>query len=73
MINQIASNGHPQLRTACLILGTRVGAGYLSFSEASEEVEFLVRTNNYLQKGIKGYLTTADWALKEGYHTPKYY
>lgn len=73
MINQIVDGGHPQLRGACLILGTRVGAGYLLRQEAEQEVEYLIRSNSYLQKGIKGYITTSLWAIDEGMKTPKYY
>ena len=73
MINSIVNNGHPQLRSACLILGTRVGAGYIDYSDASAEIEYLIKSNHYLSKGVTGYLTTAQWALKQGVKTPKYY
>jgi len=73
VISGITDNGHPQLRGACLILGTRIGAGYLDFDTAWNEVEYNVRNSSYLAKGVKGYLTTAQWAIDEGYKTPKYY
>lgn len=69
----ISSPGHYQLRSACLILGTRVGAGYVQYDDALREVEYLVRSNGYLSKGVKGYLTTAKWGIEEGRKTPNYY
>lgn len=69
----ISSPGHYKLRSACLIFGTRVGAGYVDVFEAEREIEQLVRQNTYLSKGVSGYLTTAKWALREGVKTPNYY
>ena len=40
---------------------------------AEQEVDNLVKQNSYLSKGLSGYLTTANWALKEGIKTPNYY
>tara|TARA_R110000764_G_scaffold52161_2_gene113605 strand:+ start:2769 stop:3698 length:930 start_codon:yes stop_codon:yes gene_type:complete len=68
-----SSPGHFQLRSSCLILGTRVGAGYLSMSQAEQEVENLIRSNSYLSKGVSGYLQTGIWALEKGALTPKEY
>jgi hypothetical protein len=73
MVNQIVDNGHPQLRSASLILGTRVGAGYVPRFEAEQEAETAIRNSRYLAKGIKGYTTTAKWAIEEGIKTPKFY
>lgn len=73
-INSIVSSpGHYQLRSACLIFGTRCGAGYVDYSDAQREVEELVRSNAYLSKGVEGYLKTALWGLREGFKTPSYY
>lgn len=72
-IESIDSNGHPQVRSAALILGSRVAAGYLSRHEAMMEIESLIRRNNYLQKGVDGYLKTAEWGINEGMKNPKYY
>ena len=73
-INSIVSSpGHYQLRSACLILGTRVGMGYVSMSQAEQEVENLIRSNSYLNKGLKGYIETGFWGLKNGSVTPKEY
>ena len=73
-INSIVSSpGHYQLRSACLIFGTRVGYGYVDHSEAIAEVEALVKANHYLSKGVSGYLKTAHWGVEEGIKTPKGY
>jgi len=68
-----ASPGHYQLRSACLVFGTRVGAGYVDKYNALEEVEHLVGQNAYLSKGLKGYRETAKWGVNEGCKTPNYY
>ena len=72
-INAIGESGHPQLRSACLVLGSRCGAGYLSAGEAMIQAEYLIKSNQYLQKGISGYIATAKWAINQGYGKPKYY
>ena len=72
-INAIGESGHPQLRSACLVLGSRCGAGYLSAGEAMTQAEYLIKSNQYLQKGISGYIATAKWAINQGYGKPKYY
>lgn len=69
----VSAPGHYQLRSACLVFGTRVGAGYVDIFEAERIVEELVRRNRYLSKGVQGYLTTAKWGLREGMKTPNYY
>lgn len=71
--NIIDSPGHSQIRSACLIFGTRVGAGYVDRFDAAKEVEDMVKSNSYLSKGLSGYLTTANWAFNEGIKTPNYY
>lgn len=72
-INNINDNGHPQVRNAALILGSRVGAGYIDLITAQNEIENLIRNNNYLKKGTSGYISTALWGISEGYKNPKYY
>jgi hypothetical protein len=72
-LDAIVDNGHPQLRSACLVLGSRVGAGYLSQSDAETYAEWLIKSNHYLQKGIAGYIDTMRWAIKNGIKNPKYY
>ena len=69
----VDSPGHSQLRSACLVFGTRVGAGYVGMINAEQEIDDLVKQNSYLSKGLSGYLTTANWAFKEGVKTPNYY
>lgn len=72
-INLISNDGHPQVRSASLILGSRVGANYLSQQEAIAEITSLIKQNQYLSKGIKGYLETAEWGISQGINKPKYY
>jgi len=72
-ISRITSNGHPQVRSAALILGSRVGAGYITLSSAESEISLLINQNQYLSKGTKGYLETAFWAIHQGIKNPKYY
>ena len=69
----LASPGHPRVRGACIILGTRVGAGYLDERLARETMEYEIYQNAYLQKGLKGYLKTAEWAFWEGLKQPRFY
>ena len=72
-INSIVDEGHPQVRKAALILGSRVGAGYISLGEAQQLIESLIKSNSYLHKGISGYIKTAMWGISEGMKSPKYY
>ena len=73
-INQIfSSDGHPRLRSACLVLGSRTGAGYLSYTEALTLAENSIRANGYLRKGVENYIKTSKWAITEGFKKPKYY
>lgn len=72
-INDINDSGHPQLRSASLVLGSRVGAGYLAQSDAEQYAEWCIRSNAYLSKGTNGYLKTMRWAIKQGINNPKYY
>jgi hypothetical protein len=72
-INNITDNGHPQVRSASLILGSRVGAGYISQGEAEQLIEHLIRSNSYLQKGIANYIKTSKWGIMNGMNNPKYY
>lgn len=72
-IKGIVDNGHPQVRTASLILGSRVGAGYITRWEAEALMENLIKSNNYLQKNIRGYILTSKWGIKNGINNPKYY
>lgn len=70
LINAIVDNGHPQLLKASLIIGSRVGAGYLSQSDAEEHIFNLIDNNSYLNKNLSGYKKTALWGIKEGIKNP---
>lgn len=72
-IDNIVDAGHPQVRTACLLLGSRAGAGYITKAEAEQFATGLIESNDYLQKNLQGYIDTAMWAIGEGYKSPKYY
>lgn len=69
----VNGDGHPRLRSACLILGSRVAAGYIDQFEALQRAENMIRSNGYLAKGLNGYIKTSKWAINEGMKTPKYY
>lgn len=72
-IRAITADGHPQMRRACLILGSRCGAGYIDAMEAESLAENEIRMNQYLQKDLKNYITTSKWAINEGRKNPKDY
>jgi VirE N-terminal domain len=72
-IINIVDNGHPQLRTACLVLGSRVGAGYISLAEAEQLAKYEASVNGYLNQNLSGYNATIEWAIKEGMKSPKEY
>lgn len=72
-IKNINNNGHPQVRSAALILGSRVAAGYISEINAKSTITELIKINSYLQKGVNGYIKTAEWGILEGMKNPKYY
>ena len=72
-IDNISDNGHPQLRSACLILGSRAGAGYIDINDAINIAIHAVNRNQYLNKNIKGYEETSVWSINQGYLKPKYY
>jgi hypothetical protein len=71
--SNIINNGHPQVVSASLILGSRSGAGYIDKNEAIAILMELIESNNYLQKNCKGYTHTAKWSFENGYKSPKYY
>ena len=72
-IRSIGEDGHPQMRRACLILGSRCGAGYIDGIEAESLAESEIRMNQYLQKDLNNYITTSKWAINEGSKNPKDY
>lgn len=73
----IQDPGHPELRDACLVLGSRVGAGYIDRSEAESLASYAVQHNAYLSRkgesGIQNYIKTALWGINIGNTRPKYY
>lgn len=72
-INYIIGEGHMQVRSACLILGSRCGAGYIDQYHCHNLAENLIKANDYLTKGTSGYLSTGKWAINQGIKNPKYY
>lgn len=72
-INAINDNGHPQVRGTALVLGSRVAAGYITGSEAEQLITNLIMSNDYLSKGLAGYIKTAKWGINEGLKQPKYF
>lgn len=72
-IRAIGADGHPQMRRACLILGSRCGAGYIDAFEAEQLAQSEIQMNQYLQKDLKNYITTSKWAINEGRKNPKDY
>ena len=72
-IREIVDNGHPQVRRASLILGSRIAAGYISSHVARGLIRDLIRENTYLSKGTRGYISTAEWGINQGMKNPRYY
>ncbi len=68
--NKIISDGHPQVISSCVSLGGYVGAGYVSESDAQLWASNFIRSNNYLQKGIEGYIKTSKTAIRTGMRSP---
>jgi hypothetical protein len=71
--SKIVDNGHPQVRTISLILGSRIAAGYIDINSAENIAKNCILTNSYLQKNINGYLKTCKWAINEGMKNAKYF
>jgi len=69
-INNIADNGHFQLRSIALALGGHIGYNYISYEDAEDHIHELIRCNPYLQKGVAGYCKTASQMLKKGVLSP---
>lgn len=72
-IRNISEDGHPQMRRACLILGSRCGAGYIDVNDSERLAEDEIRISSYLQKDLKNYLTTSKWSINQGMKNPKDY
>jgi hypothetical protein len=69
----VDSDGHPRLRDACLVLGSRSGAGYIDIQQCYELVEWAIKTNSYLNKKYNTYIKSAYWAVKSGQGNAQYY
>ena len=72
-INAIVDNGHPQVRSAALVLGSRVGAGYIDRQDAERLIQNLIISNSYLQKELKNYIKTSLWGIENGIRSPRYF
>jgi len=72
-MNEITNDGHPQVRSTALILGSRCGAGYINRNDAESLMISLIYSNSYLQKDIKNYIKTAIWGIDQGMSSPKFY
>ena len=70
MFDKIVDNGHPQLRTACLIAGGYAATGYISDMDALQLIDFKVDTNNYLRQKKAAYKITARQAFNLGKRRP---
>lgn len=69
-IDKIKDNGHPQLRSICLVIGGYVANQYMNFNDAIDIIYNRIESNHYLQKGISGYKKTAKWAVECGTSKP---
>jgi hypothetical protein len=69
-INNINSNGHPQLRSLCIAVGGYIANNYIQKYRALNHINHKIETNSYLKKGVSGYQTTAAWAVEVGQRKP---
>lgn len=69
----VDGDGHPRMRSACLVLGSRAGAEYIDIQQATELAHYCIESNGYLRKKLNTYLKSADWAINQGYRNPAYY
>ena len=66
----ISDCGHPVLRSLCLSIGGYVASGYIPEHEALQMIYYEIENHSYLRKGIRGYKTTAQWAIRAGQRKP---
>ncbi|MEI7501071.1 MAG: BT4734/BF3469 family protein [Bacteroidota bacterium] len=66
----ITDYGHPPLRSLCLSIGGYVASGYIPEHEALQMIYYEIENHSYLRKGIRGYKTTAQWAIRAGQSKP---
>ena len=69
-ISDIVDNGHPQLISNSLTLGGYVGGGLIDYQDAISLSHRCISLNSYLQKGVSGYIKTAESAIKLGTTKP---
>lgn len=69
-IENIVDNGHPQIRRAALIMGSRIGAGYIDRITGTNHIINLMKSNKYLSKNVKGYEKTILWGIENGIKNP---
>lgn len=72
-ISSITENGHPQVRSASLIIGSRCAAGYMDIVDAEQLMKNNIQINAYLQKDVNAYIKTSMWAIRQGFNAPKYF
>ena len=68
--DNIVDVGHPNLRALCLSIGGYIASGYISESDAISIINQRIETHKYLKKGVRGYKTTARWAIDSGKTKP---
>ena len=62
--------GHPNVRSAGLVAGGYVGAGYFSEDEIYQILEDEILASGYLSKGVSGYLKTVRDMIVKGTLAP---
>lgn len=72
MITKINSDGHPQVRSASLVAGGYVSAGYITEFDAETILKYNIQVNSYLKKSTSTYISTMKRFLKEGQRRPIY-
>lgn len=70
MIEGISSNGHPQLRSASLLMGGFVGGGKIQKDRAIYYLDRLIDSNEYLSQKANKYKKTARWSVERGMSRP---
>jgi len=71
--NIVGEPGHTRFRDACIVLGSRVGAGYIDMHDALMIAKHELERNAYLQKNLKGYWETGSSRIRLGSQSPRYY
>lgn len=73
VFNNITENGHPQVRSLSLAVGGFVAFGHIPEYEAKEILIDCIRNNDYLQKGVEGYIKTSMQSFELGKKRPLEY